>query len=157
MSSSQLFLHNCNSHLLFSCNNLSKHIRGHLRQLVVRCVVKRHVPGNHYFHWQQIMNNHDLSLKKLGFHVCIDKPARLTIVPDCQIRKKQIVRRWHCLGGLNGAVAAVVNGYLHVCGGYDGDAHLLMSPMMTWQYWSSARLLWFHFRTISLDTFRTVD
>ena len=48
--SSQLFLHNCNSHLLFSCNNLSKHIRGHLRQLVVRCVVKRHVPENHYFH-----------------------------------------------------------------------------------------------------------
>ena len=28
----------------------------------------------------------------------LDKPARLTIVPDCQIRyEKQIVRRWHCL------------------------------------------------------------
>ena len=27
----------------------------------------------------------------------LDKPARLTIVPDCQIRyKKQIVRQWHC-------------------------------------------------------------
>ena len=33
----------------------------------------------------------------------------------------------HTGSGLNGAVAAMVNGYLHVCGGYDGTILIINS------------------------------